>query len=93
MGDFKLPQKLAKEIAAKIASVNGPLCITAETAPPTSSSPLLPDNTLTAYFVTSPTLIATFSGITSPKCALRRQFVGPVCGHTWVPGCITENFT
>ena len=65
----------------------------AETAPPTSSSPLLPDNTLTAYFVTSPTLIATFSGITSPKCALRRQFVGPVCGHTWVPGCITENFT
>ena len=29
-------------------------------------------------------------GITKPRCIRSLQFVGPVCGHTWVPGCIME---
>ena len=32
-----------------------------------------------------------FVGITSPKWALRRVFVGPECGKTWLSGCITLN--
>lgn len=32
-------------------------------------------------------------GMTRPRCILSLQLVGPVWGQTWVPGCITENFT
>ena len=42
------------------------------------------------YFVSLPTLMATCLGITSPRWRRKRQFVGPVCGQTWVPGSITE---
>lgn len=43
--------------------------------------------------VSSTTRILTPSGMTSPKWERRRQLVGPQWGHTWTPGCITENFT
>ena len=43
------------------------------------------------YLVSLPTLISTFFGMIKPKCALKRQFVGPVCGHTCVPGVMMEN--
>ena len=36
-------------------------------------------------------ILQPFSGTTSPRCILSLQLVGPVWGHTWVPGCITEN--
>lgn len=29
-------------------------------------------------------------GITRPRCIRSLQLVGPVCGHTWVPGCMME---
>lgn len=45
------------------------------------------------YLVSLATRIYTFSGITSPKWALNRQFVGPQWGHTWVFGSIILNFT
>lgn len=30
-------------------------------------------------------------GTTRPRCMRSLQLVGPVWGHTWVPGCMTEN--
>ena len=42
--------------------------------------------------VSSATRMRGPSGMTRPRCALIRQLVGPQCGHTWTPGCITEYF-
>lgn len=38
-----------------------------------------------AHLILQPSL-----GITNPRCIRSLQFVGPVCGHTWVPGCMME---
>lgn len=44
------------------------------------------------YFVSSATLIKVLGGTFNPKWTLILQFVGPQCGQTWVPGCMTLNF-
>ena len=44
-----------------------------------------------ANLVSSATRMRGPSGTTRPRCARRRQLVGPQCGHTCTPGCITEN--
>jgi hypothetical protein len=45
------------------------------------------------WFVLFPTRINAPSGILRPRCARRRQLVGPQCGHTWTCGYMTENLT
>lgn len=50
-------------------------------------------NRYVAHLISSATRISGPSGMTSPKWARIRQLVGPQWGHTWTPGCITENFT
>ena len=44
-----------------------------------------------ANLVSSATRMRGPAGTTRPRCARRRQLVGPQCGHTCTPGCITEN--
>jgi hypothetical protein len=43
------------------------------------------------YLVSSATRIYVPWGTTRPRWARKRQFVGPQCGQTWVPACITLN--